>query len=335
MTSGRCAIVWSLALGILLSAAAHAQQAQGLLAKVHRARQTTTLQGTLQTKVLVGGKMVTSEAGVHRGPGILIISYRSGQFKGWRMIEQDGKTWHLNPAGEARPGARGGDFMSLPAIPPNLKLSITDQGTDTVAGRKVNQYEVRPPGDSQARMLLALDAANNYPLRMERYSSEGKLISATTFTRVNYQVSPPAKLPVPEVASTRPSRLPGRQSARPATIEEIERALGGDLLAPGYLPKGFSRQGTFLRATPHGAVAEVRYGDGLRTLSQIQMRTPKGPGPGRGPGAGGGKRAGWGPGSGPSPLRGHMVRVQRGDYMAIIAGDLPKAELQKVADSLK
>jgi negative regulator of sigma E activity len=328
MTSGRCAIVWSLALGVLLTTGAHAQQAQGLLGKVHRARQTTTLQGTLQTRVLVGGKMVTSEAGVHRGPGILIISYRTGQFKGWRMIEQDGRTWHLNPAGEARPGARGGDFMSLPPVPPNLKLGITAQGTDTVAGRKVNLYEVRPPGGSQARMLLALDTANDYPLRMERYSSEGKLISSTTFTSVNFNVSPPAKLPVPEVA-TAPSGPAHHHPARPASVEEIERALGGELLTPGYLPQGFSRQGTFLRPLPHGAVAEVRYGDGLRTLTQVQMRPPKGQGTGRGRGAGNK------PGAGPSPLRGHMVRVQRGNYLVIIAGDLPQAELQKVADSIK
>jgi hypothetical protein len=30
-----------------------------------------------------------------------------------------------------------------------------------------------------------------------------------------------------------------------------------------------------------------------------------------------------------------MVRVQRGNYLVIIAGDLPQAELQKVADSIK
>jgi hypothetical protein len=109
--------------------------------------------------------------------------------------------------------------------------------------------------------------------------------------------------------------------------------------APRSLPRGFSFQGLYLRACPHGcAFGELRYSDGLRVLS-VYERQPCGWGRGAGRR---GHRAGRGCGYGPpdrSPVlidqgQAKTVRHRRADLRIVVTADLTARELLAVIRSI-
>jgi hypothetical protein len=206
--------------------------------------------------------------------------------------------------------------------------------------------------------VIDVDTATGFPLASVRYDARGEVVSRTTFSEVSFGGEPPARVEVPDVAQSRGAG--GRVlKTRPASEAELAQALGGPLLRPTALPAGFSATGSYLSQSPRGAIAELRYSDGLRVMVLLQMDLPAPQKlvPGRRPAPQGTARQPHGdqkpwrrwllPGRQDadrtsaelrqalrSRLRGHTVRERRGNRLLILAGDLEAPELQQVLDSI-
>ncbi|MEN6643116.1 MAG: sigma-E factor regulatory protein RseB domain-containing protein [Armatimonadia bacterium] len=343
------------------------EQSREVLMGVRQARQRATLEGKVAISIRVRDKLVKAEADIKRAPGIVHLQYESGRFANWKIIEQNGMVWRVGPDGKPQtweygvePGGGG-----LP-MRPNLKVIRTGGGR--VAGRQVDSYKVEAPDGGRARVEIAVDRETHYPLRLSRYDARGQLVSESIYESVNYSATAPKPLPVPKVATER--RHDGGMR-RSVGEQDLVKILGGPLLKPGYVPEGFQLRGMFRHDTPRRTLAEMRYSDGLRSLSIVQVKRPsaeerrkwqQGQTGGQweqrrqqwqegqekrqeGQRNGGfwqrfsgrqqGERAaGRGQGMWRSGLRGHVVRERRGDRMVIVTGDLEPPQLQKVMDSI-
>lgn len=263
------------------------EQARELLQRVHTARRTLSLTGKLTTSIQMQGRALRADARMQRAPGIIHLTYTSGRFAGWKLIEQDGLVWRISPQGKPEASPISPETgMGLPSHP---GLSIRDGGLVRRAGRTARRYIVQPPGeDTDARLVIAVDSKTGYPLSIQRYGHGGTLVSATVYHQINYGTPPPERVKPPAEAKAWNQRRPGG-SARKMTEQELEKAVGWKLLKPAYVPEGFQLRGHFLRETRRATLAEMRYSDGLRTLVVSQGKTPQRP-PDATPGAAAGQR---------------------------------------------
>lgn len=243
------------------------EQARKVFREMQSARRTLTLEGNLTTSVRLEDQVVEADATIKRSAGVVQLEYRSGRFAGWKIIEQQGVVWAIDPAGKPQPWAHGVEPGGM-GFPGRTELLLTDHGSGRVAGRTTHKYTLLIPGGGHARFELAVDARTRYPLQMRRYDRKGRLVSSSVYSSVNYDAQPPAPLPVPAVATA-----PARASAgRAQTEEEVAKAFGAPLLKPAYVPQTFVLRGAFAHPTPRGVLAELRYSDGLRPLSVLQVR---------------------------------------------------------------
>lgn len=248
-------------------------EARGLLQRVQTARQSASLQARLVTSVRLKDTVLRSEALLRRAPGLVQMQYLTGRFAGWRVYEQDGMVWRVDPQGKAQPSPGGAEpgGMGLRLTP---DLTVRHEGPGLAAWRRVERYTIAPGNAGQARLRLAVDARTGYPLRSRRYDLQGQLLSATTYRRVDYRAAPPQRVSVPPEASHPEPQAGKGGRAQPATNGELEKMLGGPLLQPKYIPAGFQPRGGFIHHNRRRQFAELRYSDGLRTLAVIQFHPP-------------------------------------------------------------
>lgn len=345
-------------LAVLLSGCGRSlspDEAQAVLQRVQQARRSVTLQGQLTTSVRVRGQLLTSAGRVRRGPGVTQVQYLTGRFAGWWLIEQDGMVWRIHPNGQPTAAVAGADPGLGIRLSPEVRVRY--DGPAWTAHRRALHYTVRPPASDQPRLELTVDAATYFPLRLERYGTDGQLGSATAYHAVDFNAQPPQRLPVPAVASPAGSHRQLGRDLTPATEQQLAKVLGGPLLKPTYIPRGFKLRGVFLHRIRQREVAEIRYFDGLRMLAVMQLQRPARramreteagrprlsegrwgfwrrlqPGPA---GAAGGRM--WPRAEGivrPSLWRGNVLRERRGDRIVIVAGELAPEELRKVMASI-
>ena len=248
-------------------------EARGLLQRVQSARQTASLQARLVTSVRFNDKVLRSEAILSRAPGLVQMQYLTGRFAGWRVYEQDGMVWRVDPQGKAQPSHAGPEPSGL-GMRFTPDLTVHYDGPGFAAWRRVQRYTIAPGNAGQARLCLAVDAQTSYPLRSRRYDLQGQLLSSTTVRSIDYQAAPPQRVAVPPEASRAQSRAGKGGRSQPATTAELEKMLGGPLLQPKYIPAGFQPRGSFMHQSPRRQFAELRYSDGLRTLAVMQSRLP-------------------------------------------------------------
>lgn len=262
----------------------HGEAAWGLMRRVGEARRSLIVHGQLTTTVGVGDQTLQAEAEVAQGPEVTEMKYLSGKFQGWKVVEQDGLVWRVDPQGQPRAGQGGlGGGLGMRGAGQGQGLTIQRQWPCRVAGRWAWRYTVRPSGLSKAKVVLKLDMQNSFPLASTRYNTQGKVTSSTVYRTITFGGAPPARVAIPPVAQGQ--GLAGKYlHTRPSTEQKLAQTLGGELLKPRRLPEGFSPVGTFLSTTPRGDLAELRYSDGMRMLILLQMkRKPGQPAPSRGP----------------------------------------------------
>lgn len=321
------------------------QRAIALVVAAQRARETVVCEGTVQTRAYTPEGFSESHARVHRGEGRVVIRYLDGPVKGTEVIHAEGRVWARGGRGRgARVIRAGRDPLGLDPDLLREHYSARILGTQQVAGRPALHLALRR--HHGGGLDLWLDRQTDFPLRTVVLAADGRALSDTQYETIDFDVKPPAK-------QTPPASDRGPVVAIETTdLQAVAKAVGFDLLKPAYIPAGFRSQGSYLHRLRRGQqlAAELRYTDGLGALSIIQMKADdKGPGEGggpRGPGAGGGKGRGkdppgegkgqGGPGRfgrdfGPA---GNVVRTDKGDLTVIVTGDLPREELEKVAEGM-
>lgn len=197
-------------------------------------------------------------------------------------------------------------------------------------------------GDVAARLWV--EPATGALLGQETVGIDGRVDSRTIFTRVDQDGAAP------------PSRIPPGWRLRSPAGQVAQPLAPGDLPGPGAVsareptrvPKGYRCIGTYQLRRGGRALVELRYHDGLRTLSVFE-RGPRGrghgPGGGQGRGARGGGRGTQGRGRG-GAVRGERaweavavsgrtaVRERRDDIEIVAVGDVPRRALIQMVQSI-
>lgn len=252
------------------------QQARELLGQVQRARRDTNVSGTVTTTIRMGNEIVTAEAKIHRGAGRMQLELISGRGKGFRIISQGDRVWQIGPDGQT---VRRLPFNPVDAGPPlHRPGAVQMQAGEVVAGRQTDRVTVRPSTQSAVRMELLVDRQTRFPLATWRYNESNKLVSGSKYLTADFSVEPPEPIRSPVAAGDEKRRIGEQVDAAKAT-----EVLGTPPLEPDYVPEGFSKVGYFLHQRQRGSAVEIRYSDGVRSLSVIEFKAPEGARTPRGP----------------------------------------------------
>ena len=338
------------------------RRAVGLALKAQTARATVACTGVVVTRTYTPSGPVTSRARVLRGEGRMDVEFLAGPAQGVAVLRDGRRIWR-------RRGGRPRDLVmetSQEAIDLDedlLKHNYIARilGSGQMAGRSVSRLALRHRW-GRGGLQIWIDHETFFPLRIITIDPHGRAVSDTRYESIEYHTPPPPP-------ASGPPPPPGLRM-RPIELDEAQQVLGFTVLRPSYLPRGFRREAPQLHEFrgPRPPAIELRYTDGLNMLSIVEMKPPaRGQGARRGAGANGGRgRAGrgmgpgarrpggaggrgspglGGRGSGPDgaprrfepmgPPGGRPVRRVYGDVTVIVMGDLPPAELERVADSLR
>jgi hypothetical protein len=264
------------------------EEARELLSAVRQARGQVALKGQVSTNIRLADSQVQADATVHRGAGRFQLQFITGSVEGVRIVEQDGGVWQIAADGKAvrhlprNPVDQLPPFMGREAV-----VEVSSGGQ--IAGRPTDKLVIRPRPEAVTRIEMWLDKANRFPLGLDRYNSEDVLIASTRYTSVDFSAPPPPPVELPEAAEEVAAALHGQKADKAEVTEKLELSP----VEPTYVPEGFVFQGYFLHERGRESAVELRYGDGVRTLSILQF-TPRHRGEGRAPD---------GPGSGPARMR--------------------------------
>jgi hypothetical protein len=319
-----------------------------------------TLVGSAQTTLAGEERTISARAKVRGARGSIRFDYDTGRRR-WSLIDDGRRLMELK------------HDRKIVAVRPRMRLAVDrslaernyvarEVGTGTVAGRRVRAYEVTRREGGGPALNLWLDKATGFALKRERYTVEGKLATATEYTQVDFGASVPADVFRPPTGW----RLEQEHAPPPETpLDVLSEKLGFTVRSPRYLPPGYALLGSYQseRGRWEREMAELRYTDGLRTLSVFERakgrgeqaaprryrggsneeadqhqrgRTEGGRGRGRGRGRSGGG-PGFGPPEGPVTVVAHgyeqAVRYLTGDLVVIVIGDLTSDELLRIAHS--
>lgn len=151
----------------------------------------------------------------------------------------------------------------LPWLVENYGITMVP---DELLGRKATRVRLIPEIADRPSRTLVVDDTTGVLLRSERVGPKGSLGEVTTFLR--FEVKPGGWR---KTASVPPGlRLTPAPALRPATTEEIARALGGPPIQVA-VPDGFHKTGDYLTGEIP-PVVETIYSDGLNSLVVYQRR---------------------------------------------------------------
>ena len=137
-----------------------------------------------------------------------------------------------------------------------------------IAGRKTYQIEIIPKYPGRPAKKLWLDAQKNVVLRMEDYSSDGRLISLLVYTEINFQPQIDEKLfAVPP--SERNHRVREHKDEI-LSLAEAQKRSHFPIRVPQNLPVGFVFKGAHIKKMDGIQHVHLRYTDGLTTLSLFE-----------------------------------------------------------------
>jgi outer membrane lipoprotein-sorting protein len=191
---------------------------------------------------------------------------------------------------------------------------------EMIAGRRALQIRIEPRFPGSPRKQTWLDAATGITLRSDLYDRMGRLVSRSEFLQFVPERTLPASLFAVPVSSAEGNiRLHGpgswaQETAGSPPLLALEPAL------PHYLPRGFVLDRVTRLHSAGSEVVRVIFTDGLNTLLLVEWEGPHEPEEGN-------RARFWSPGE--------RHQWMLGPMHAMLAGDLPAAELERVAGSVR
>jgi len=361
--------LFALLLGSPASAAARApapapSSAWGKVWRSEEAAQQVSAAGRAQTMAVVDGDEAQAVAQVQAEGGKLRLDYESRRGK-WSLIDDGKRLIRLDPRRRRAVVSPRPEFaLDRSLAERNYVAQVVESDPIPIAGRATEIVDIVPRGEGPRVWRLSLDKETGFPLKRERYAVTGRRISGTEYLEIDFEAPAPADLfEVPKGWET----VGDSHRRQELSLEELSRSVGFDVALPRNLPSGYVPWGRYVstEGRGRGAMAELRYTDGLRVLTILQRppraagsspgqgppptgrmgreRHGRGPEPGRGQGPGRGRGPGaarGGMGFGP-PQPGSMSVVDRGAQKAlryfgrnrviIVVGDLTVDQLSWIA----
>lgn len=327
---------------MLCGLAEHPTQAQpnatDILKKSYAAEGRVTFTGRMRTTLHMGSNRTSADVTVHRSGDRMRMEYLSGPSAGATILDDGKSVTRLDQR------TRTAYVSGTPDAPDHLSLLLSNYGPivtgeGRVAGRDCYVLAIRPKYAGNPSKRLCVDKSTFLALKTERFDSDGKLSLSTEYTSIDYSKRPAASLfGVPNGWKT--MRLSGSGDS---SLDAVRQSVGFMPVKPGYMPKGYTFDGYYVRENPRNVrFAVLRYTNGMNTLSLYQRRCA-GQGRGQGRGAGRGMGRGRGQMAGqnfPSAIlaetpHAQMAQVFVGDLTVIVVGDMASRELERIAQSFK
>ncbi|MFO7946335.1 MAG: sigma-E factor regulatory protein RseB domain-containing protein [Armatimonadota bacterium] len=244
-----------------------AEESHELLRDIRKAHRTLAVKGEVVTRIRLRGEMISADARIHRGRGRMQLEFISGKAAGAQIVQQQGSVWQISPDGETVRKLPHNPLDTMPR--PGKNTQVTVARGSTIAGRATRRVTVKPARQSQARLEIWADKENNFPLRMDRYNAGGELVSSTRYKEVSFSTEAPKAV-----------ELQGRASPNEIETAKIDKQqaaelLGQDPVVPEYVPAGFDFQGYYRHHSRRGEIVALRYSDGVRLLTILQMQQPE------------------------------------------------------------
>lgn len=299
------------------------QPAQDLLKRMLQAENSLALTGDQVTTVSRNGLDLSSEQQVQRdGARALRIDYlRPARLAGEQIIDNGRFYCHLMPAKdtlELSPSRIQSLRVRVPEVIAQIRagrLVVQSMGRDVVAGYacEVVQASARSSAPVPWRRFW-IDPTNGAQLRIEQYEADGRLQSVSYYTQVTY--NPRLDAAAFRLPATGSKVVTSGFATPSLTLDQVRAQAGFPVLAPTYLPQGFTYQAGSVSEARRGRVIELRYFNGANTLSVFE--TPGGPGSSRMQ----------------HPRHGVLFGRQAGMKVVLI-GNLGNGELEKALTSLR
>jgi outer membrane lipoprotein-sorting protein len=303
------------------------------LRAAQNAEERLTLCATLNTATFSQQTPASSQVVVCRKSGACRWEYQAPALNGLVMIEKGDAVMRLDPVqkvasvGCARREAGAFDLL--------LKnYTVTAERTEPIIGRPADVLVVKHREPGRPAKKVWVDRATSLILRTEYYDCEGRLATLTFYTDIAW--NPQLDDGLFEIPDGWKKVALEDDAAKHWTRESLSKEVAFNVREPATLPAGFALDGFHLYHCRCGAAsAHLRYVDGLNSVSVFERSTQC-------PDRGRGRGFGWGKGRGGgrncqllANQPGRMFVRQVGGLSFILIGDLPEAELARIADSIK
>lgn len=190
------------------------------------------------------------------------------------VIVDNGKTrWHHSPRTSQVDIAPSELSYKRPALSArllerNFRLRVLRK--ESVAGRPTTVVDVLPRHVGRPSQRLWMDEATGLPLRVERHSPQGGMISSSEFRSIQV----PAKLPADAFEFALPAHARVSSSvqmiATGSTLADLKTPMPFPIKMPTYLPPGFEVITVHLFENNGVRSIHWRLSDGLYMLSLFQ-----------------------------------------------------------------
>lgn len=293
----------------LAPAAVLAATATDVLRRAEVADRYVSYRGMKSATVSLGSRTATATLKViHLKPDKTRTEYFApAPLAGVILVDNGSEVWKFHPKEEAW------EPMFTRVRPPMEAISrqaarnyeIRLVGTDEVAGREVYVIHAEPKREGESARRLWIDREFYLIVGTQVESPSGKVVNSARFTRVEFNpddISPTIFRPSGKIKSVSASAgPPGFAAAKPS-----------------YLPDGY-RLVSISCVNVNGCSSTLlQFSNGVNTVSLFQQKAN-----GKTP---------------PKQLKGSLVNVlawNRSDMHFTLMGDLPRPDLQKIADSVR
>jgi len=245
---------------------------------------------------------------VHLKPDKTRTQYFTPQPLAGIIIIQDGSdSWKYSPKENEWEQVRLPSTQSICAIKPDAldNYDIRLVGTDRVAGRQtyVVQAVPRNPGEHTRRIWV--DREYYLIIGTQVENGYGSVINSSRYTSVEFN---------PRDITASIFKVSGKIKPAQPRIEPVQFKT----IMPSYLPNGYRFVGVSCMRVNGCSCAHVKFSNGVNTISLFQHRSPKD--------------------LPPSQIDSKVTNVlnwARSGMQFTLMGDIPRAELQKIANSTK
>jgi outer membrane lipoprotein-sorting protein len=324
-------LISMMAAALAVSAAGDPATPAEQLRAAQNAEDRLTLRATLNTATFSRQTSASSQVVVCRKAGCCRWKYQAPALNGLVMIEKGDAVIKLDPAQKtASVGCARRETGAFDLLLRNY--TVTAERTEPIIGRAADVLVIKHREAARPVKKVWVDRATHLILRTEYYDCDGKLASLTFYTDIEW--NPKLDDALFEIPEGWKKVAIEDEATRHWNRESLSKEVAFNIREPAVLPAGFTLEGFHLYHCRCGvASAQLRYVDGLNSIS-IFERFTQCPGRGRG--------FGWGKGRGGgrncqllASQPGRMLVRQVGDLSYILIGDLPEAELAKIADSIR
>jgi len=295
-----------------------------LLKKAYSNQRLVSHTGMLKTEVFLGDKTSSSIVEIQQKEGKVRTNYKSGTSSGLSIIDDGKKTITINSKNNTVV------VSSIPDLSNDISLLLLNydvimKGTEKIAERQARILQIIPKHKGNPSIKLWIDIKTFVILKREYYNSDNTLVSKTFYTQINFNTKINDDVFITPINA---SYLESDLSAEKTTKDGIPFSI----FEPKYLPVGYILEGYYLFKPLCGKGVQLRYTDGLNSISILEVVPPIG-----------WHRMGWFRERGRGMqrcrlidnLQGRIIRINRDKLNIAIVGDISENELQKIADNIK